>query len=181
MSRVDRVHMSGSEHDKLIYLTYSNFYLFLQFSGYMAPEYALEGLYSIKYDVYNFQVLLLEITMGRKNFLGFHLTNGAPTLIGYAWKLRNAGKVLELMDPLLKGSCSPNEFLRYVHIGLLCVHEDVNNRPAMSSVVLNVENLSKTERPAFFTGRRIDHHDQVAVSAHNCSVNGLTISSVVAR
>ncbi|KAM1123820.1 hypothetical protein ACFX19_005256 [Malus domestica] len=153
--------------------------------GYMAPEYAMEGLYSIKSDVYSFGVLLLEITTGRNNFLGFHSTNGAPTLIGYAWKLWNDGKVLELMDPLLKGSCSPNEFLRYVHIGLLCVQEDANNRPTMSSVVLMLKSetisLSKPERPAFFTGRRIDHHDQVAVSAHNCSVNGLTISNVVAR
>ncbi|XP_050153904.1 cysteine-rich receptor-like protein kinase 25 [Malus sylvestris] len=153
--------------------------------GYMAPEYAMEGLYSIKFDVFSFGVLLLEIITGRKNFLGFHLTNGAPTLIGNAWKLWNEGKVLELMDPLLKGSCSPNEFLRYVHIGLLCVQEDANNRPTMSSVVLMLKSetigLSKPERPAFFTGRCIDHHDQVAVSAHNCSVNGLTISNVVAR
>ncbi|XP_028954062.1 cysteine-rich receptor-like protein kinase 10 isoform X1 [Malus domestica] len=153
--------------------------------GYMAPEYAMEGLYSIKSDVYSFGVLLLEITTGRKNFLGFHPTNGAPTLIGYAWKLWNEGKVLELMDPLLKGSCSPNEFLRYVHIGLLCVQEDANNRPTMSSVVLMLKSetisLSKPERPAFFTGRFIDHRDHVAVSAHNCSANGLTISNVVAR
>ncbi|XP_068324845.1 cysteine-rich receptor-like protein kinase 10 [Pyrus communis] len=153
--------------------------------GYMAPEYAMEGLYSIKSDVFSFGVLLLEIITGRNNFLGFHLTNGAPTLIGNAWKLWNEGKVLELMDPLLKGSCSPNEFLRYVHIGLLCVQEDANNRPTMSSVVLMLKSetisLSQPERPAFFTGRCIDHHDQVAVSAHNCSVNGLTISNVVAR
>ncbi|KAB2623617.1 cysteine-rich receptor-like protein kinase 25 [Pyrus ussuriensis x Pyrus communis] len=153
--------------------------------GYMAPEYAMEGLYSIKSDVFSFGVLLLEIITGRKNFLGFHLTNGAPTLIGNAWKLWNEGKVLELMDPLLKGSCSPNEFLRYVHIGLLCVQEDANNRPTMSSVVLLLKSetisLSKPERPAFFIGRCIDHHDQVVVSAHNCSVNGLTISNVVAR
>ncbi|KAM2579624.1 hypothetical protein TB2_005023 [Malus domestica] len=153
--------------------------------GYMAPEYAMRGLYSIKSDVFSFGVLLLEIITGKKNFLGFHPTNGAPTLIGYAWKLWNEGKLLELMDPLLKGLCSPNEFLRYVHIGLLCVQEDAKDRPTMSSVVLMLKSetisLSKPERPAFFTGRCIDHHDQVAVSAHNCSVNGLTISNVVAR
>ncbi|RXH85996.1 hypothetical protein DVH24_017049 [Malus domestica] len=87
-------------------------------------------------------VLFLEITMGRKNFLGFHLTNGTPTLIGYAWKLRNAGKVLELMDPLLKGSCSQNEFLRYVHIGLFFLYIPTESQaatPALFLLILNIK------------------------------------------
>ncbi|CAL9015243.1 unnamed protein product [Prunus brigantina] len=151
--------------------------------GYMAPEYAMEGLYSVKSDVFSFGVLLLEIIAGRRNFLGFHPTNHAPTLIGYAWQLWNETKGLELMDPLLKDSCSPNEFLRYIHIGLLCVQEDANKRPAMSSVVLMLKSetssLSRPEKPAFFTERSTDHHDQE--NAHNCSANGLTISNDLPR
>ncbi|KAM1033427.1 hypothetical protein TB2_036416 [Malus domestica] len=151
--------------------------------GYMAPEYAMEGLYSVKSDVFSFGVLLLEIITGRRNFLGFHRTNCGPTLIGYAWQLWNETKGLELMDPLLKDSCSPNEFLRYIHIGLLCVQEDANNRPTMSSVVhmLKTEtiSLSRPEKPAFFTGRYVDHHDQVR--AQDCSANGFTISIDVPR
>ncbi|KAK9928003.1 hypothetical protein M0R45_025160 [Rubus argutus] len=126
--------------------------------GYMAPEYAMGGLYSVKSDVFSFRILVLEILMGRKNFLGFHPTTSALTLLNYAWELWNEGKVLELMDPLLKDSCSPNELLRYIHIGLLCVQEDANTRPTMSSVVQMLKSqsmsLSKPERPAFFTGRR---------------------------
>ncbi|XP_048438368.1 cysteine-rich receptor-like protein kinase 25 [Pyrus x bretschneideri] len=151
--------------------------------GYMAPEYAMEGLYSVKSDVFSFGVLLLEIITGRRNFLGFHRTNCGPTLIGYAWQLWNEKKGLELMDPLLKDSCSPNEFLRYIHIGLLCVQEDANNRPTMSSVVhmLKTEtiSLSRPEKPAFFTGRYVDHHDQIR--SQDCSANGLTISIDVPR
>ena len=56
-------------------------------SGYMAPEYAMEGLYSVKSDVFSFGVLLLEIITGRRNFLGFHRTNCGPTLIGYVSSL----------------------------------------------------------------------------------------------
>lgn len=101
-----------------------------------------------------------------------------------AWQLWNEGKVLELMDPLLlKDSCSPNEFLRYIHIGLLCVQEDANNRPTMSSVVLMLKtetiSLSKPERPAFFTGRSENHHHQIG--AYTCSVNGLTVSDDMPR
>lgn len=36
-------------------------------SGYMSPEYAMEGICSTKSDVYSFGVLLLEIVCGRKN------------------------------------------------------------------------------------------------------------------
>ncbi|KAM2620247.1 hypothetical protein TB1_036296 [Malus domestica] len=151
--------------------------------GYMAPEYAMEELYSVKSDVFSFGVLLLEIITGRRNFLGFHRTNCKPTLIGYAWQLWNETKGLELMDPLLKDSCSPNEFLRYIHIGLLCVQEDANNRPTMSSVVLMLKSetisLPRPEKPAFFTGGYVDHHDQVR--PQDCSGNGLTISIDVPR
>lgn len=36
-------------------------------SGYMSPEYAMEGIFSTKSDVYSFGVLLLEIISGRRN------------------------------------------------------------------------------------------------------------------
>ncbi|KAM5588585.1 cysteine-rich receptor-like protein kinase 25 [Rosa sericea] len=153
--------------------------------GYMAPEYAMEGLYSVKSDVFSFGILLLEILTGRKNFLGFHPTTSATTLLNFAWQLWNEGKVLELMDPLLKDSCNPNEFLRYIHIGLLCVQEDANNRPTMSSVVLMLKSenisLSKPERPAFFTGRSINDHCHTLGDLPSCSVNALTISDVIPR
>lgn len=51
-------------------------------SGYMAPEYAMEGLFSIKSDVFSFGVILLEIISGKKNS-GFHLTLQAQTLLAY--------------------------------------------------------------------------------------------------
>jgi serine/threonine protein kinase len=36
-------------------------------SGYISPEYAIEGLYSVKSDVFSFGVLVLEIVSGYKN------------------------------------------------------------------------------------------------------------------
>jgi len=50
-------------------------------SGYMAPEYALEGLFSVKSDVFSFGVLLLEIISGKKN-IGFYQTSSF-NLLGY--------------------------------------------------------------------------------------------------
>jgi hypothetical protein len=36
-------------------------------SGYMSPEYAMDGIFSVKSDVFSFGVLVLEIVSGRKN------------------------------------------------------------------------------------------------------------------
>ncbi|XP_056161852.1 G-type lectin S-receptor-like serine/threonine-protein kinase At4g03230 [Syzygium oleosum] len=48
--------------------------------GYMAPEYAMEGLFSVKSDVFSFGVLMLEMISGRKNS-GFHLQEHGESLL----------------------------------------------------------------------------------------------------
>ena len=48
----------------------------------MAPEYAFDGLFSIKSDVFSFGVLVLEIVTGKKS-RGFHHENHGLTLVGH--------------------------------------------------------------------------------------------------
>ncbi|KAL6344250.1 hypothetical protein AAG906_037813 [Vitis piasezkii] len=150
--------------------------------GYMAPEYAMEGLYSNKSDVFSFGVVLLEIITGRKNS-GFHLSGMGLSLLSYAWQLWNEGKGLELMDPLLGDSCCPDEFLRCYHIGLLCVQEDAFDRPTMSSVIIMLRSESLTlrqpARPAFSVGRFANN--QEIANGSSSSVNGLTASTALPR
>lgn len=37
------------------------------YSGYMAPEYAMDGVFSVKSDVFSFGVIVLEIIAGKRN------------------------------------------------------------------------------------------------------------------
>ena len=48
----------------------------------MAPEYTMEGLFSIKNDVYSFGILMLEIVSGKKNS-GFYHLERAQSLPSY--------------------------------------------------------------------------------------------------
>ncbi|KAK7405864.1 hypothetical protein VNO78_07474 [Psophocarpus tetragonolobus] len=50
--------------------------------GYMSPEYAMEGLYSIKSDVFGFGVLLLETITGKRN-TSFNQSQNSPSLLSY--------------------------------------------------------------------------------------------------
>jgi serine/threonine protein kinase len=52
------------------------------FSGYMSPEYAMDGVFSMKSDIYSFGVLTLEIITGKKN-RGFYDEELDLNLLGY--------------------------------------------------------------------------------------------------
>lgn len=51
-------------------------------SGYMAPEYAMHGQFSVKSDVYSFGVLILEILSGKK-ISAFGQSDTAEDLLSY--------------------------------------------------------------------------------------------------
>ncbi|KAF8029031.1 hypothetical protein BT93_E1644 [Corymbia citriodora subsp. variegata] len=150
--------------------------------GYMAPEYAMQGLFSVKSDVFSFGVLLLEIVSGCKNN-GFHLQEQGESLLTYAWKLWSEGRPLELIDPLINESYYEAEVLKCIHVGLLCVQEDPADRPIMSLVVHilggDTITLSQPSQPAFSVGRDAKKLDRTTQEAS--SVNGITLSVVAAR
>jgi len=49
-------------------------------NGYMAPEYAMQGFFLVKSDVFSFGVLVLETIRGRKNN-GFYVSEHDETLL----------------------------------------------------------------------------------------------------
>lgn len=52
-------------------------------SGYMSPEYAGEGLFSVKSDVFSFGVILLEIVSGERNRGFLHSEHPGFNLLGH--------------------------------------------------------------------------------------------------
>ncbi|KAG6776898.1 hypothetical protein POTOM_016689 [Populus tomentosa] len=151
--------------------------------GYMAPEYAMEGLSSVKSDVFSFGVLMLEIISGKRNG-GFHLSEEGKSLLNFAWKLWSEGKGLELMDSLLEKSSVATEVLKCIHIGLLCVQEDPVDRPTMSSVVVMLagDNLKFPipSKPAFSVGRVVAE-EATSSNQRVSSANEVTLSNVLPR
>nr|KYP44177.1 Cysteine-rich receptor-like protein kinase 10 [Cajanus cajan] len=155
--------------------------------GYMSPEYAMEGLFSIKSDVFSFGVLLLEIVSGKKN-TGLYQTNSF-NLLGYAWDLWTRNSGMDLMDPSLDdsdtASCSKHTVPRYVNIGLLCVQESPSERPTMSDVVSMIGNdtvaLPSPKPPAFLNVRGNEKSTLPCSTSESFSVNVITDSIVEAR
>ncbi|XP_058072848.1 cysteine-rich receptor-like protein kinase 10 isoform X2 [Magnolia sinica] len=152
--------------------------------GYMAPEYAMGGRFSVKSDVYSFGVLLLEIVSGKRNN-GHHLPNHAQSLLTYAWELWCDGRTMKLIDPLLAQTCKTSEVLRWIHIGLLCVQQDAADRPTMSLVVLMLGSesmdLPQPTQPGFFVSRVVIESDQSSGRAKMVSMNEVTISTFQPR
>ncbi|KAJ0538273.1 putative protein kinase RLK-Pelle-DLSV family [Helianthus annuus] len=121
--------------------------------GYISPEYAVYGQFSIKSDVYSFGVLVLEIVSGRKNRVFCH-DDRNDNLLGHAWRLYKQGRSIELMCASLRASCVIPEVLRSIHVGLLCVQNDAKDRPTMLSVVLMLVSesvLPQPKHPAFYS------------------------------
>ncbi|XP_027159125.1 G-type lectin S-receptor-like serine/threonine-protein kinase At4g03230 isoform X2 [Coffea eugenioides] len=150
--------------------------------GYMSPEYAIEGLFSVKSDVFSFGVIILEIVSGKRNTSGFYRSEEALSLLGYAWRLWQERKALDLVDKRLLESCNGTEVMKSINIGLLCVQDDPSDRPTMSNVLIMLSSETTTlpspNQPAF-VGRKRTSSTSASLSskAETISINEMTISA----
>ncbi|KAI3705198.1 hypothetical protein L1987_75432 [Smallanthus sonchifolius] len=117
-------------------------------SGYISPEYATNGLFSLKSDVFSFGVLVLEIVSGKKN-RGFSHQNHHDNLLGHAWRLYKEAKPLELVDVALGDSWDASEVLQSIHvddlIAVYFIELDYVSVGAMSGYKLQLESYQDCE------------------------------------
>jgi len=121
--------------------------------GYMSPEYAMRGHYSIKSDVFSFGVLILEILTGRRSSGSINIEQSVD-LLSLVWEHWTMGTIVEIMDPSLSGKAPAEQMLKCVHIGLLCVQDNPVDRPMMSTVNVMLSSgsvcLQAPLKPVFF-------------------------------
>nr|XP_029122460.1 G-type lectin S-receptor-like serine/threonine-protein kinase At1g11330 isoform X4 [Elaeis guineensis] len=152
--------------------------------GYMSPEYAMDGVFSVKSDVFSFGVLVLEIISGKKN-RGVSISEYKGNLLAHAWSLWMEGNGLELVDESISNSISMVEAINCIKLGLLCVQESPKDRPTMSSVVLMLGNrntsLPDPKRPGFFPTRARPEVESSKSKTDSASINEFSITTVEGR
>ncbi|CAN6341568.1 unnamed protein product [Urochloa humidicola] len=163
--------------------------------GYMSPEYALHGIFSAKSDVFSYGVLVLEIVTGRRNTYT-HALGPSEDLLTYVWRHWSRGNVEALLEGCPSEGRRPQEMLRCIHVGLLCVQEDPQLRPGMASVVVMLNSRSITlpapAAPAFaVTGRAftvaagavrdMDREGPRVVLGRDHSINDVSVTDVEPR
>ncbi|KAH6809238.1 hypothetical protein C2S51_027021 [Perilla frutescens var. frutescens] len=151
--------------------------------GYMSPEYVVDGLFSAKSDVYSFGVLVIEIISGKRNW-GFSHHAHNLNLLGHAWTLYKEGRLLELVDACVGDPTSFSQVMRSIQIGLLCVQQNVEDRPSMCGVVAMLENegvIPQAKQPGFFTARDVLAAQAPTSGDRENSINEVTISTLEPR
>jgi len=100
-----------------------------------------------------------------------------------AWELWKKGRPLELVDKNIENSPFQSQILHCIHVSLLCVQQNPDDRPGMSCVLLmlvsDVE-LPEPKQPGFF-GKYSGEGDSSTSKQQQCSTNEITITLLEAR
>ncbi|KAF6154137.1 hypothetical protein GIB67_016389 [Kingdonia uniflora] len=152
--------------------------------GYMSPEYAMDGLFSTKSDVFSFGVLLLEIISGKRNN-GYYHEDPSMNLLAHTWNLWLVGRALDIIDSSMGDGIATQEVLKCIQVGLLCVQENATDRPTMSSVIFMLDNettMPSIKQPAFILRSSPRDPDYLSTTGTgSCSINDMTITAVECR
>ncbi|PWA59762.1 concanavalin A-like lectin/glucanase domain, Serine/threonine-protein kinase Rad53 [Artemisia annua] len=115
--------------------------------GNLDPENLVHGRLLAKTDVYSFGVIVLESLSGHivyKNIPGMINMQG---LLEFVWSNWVEGTYSNILDPRIKINADSTFMKRVIHVGLLCVQDDENERPTMEEVVGMLIGTSSIDLP----------------------------------
>ncbi|XP_076920454.1 G-type lectin S-receptor-like serine/threonine-protein kinase At4g27290 [Bidens hawaiensis] len=138
--------------------------------GYIAPEYAVHGLFSVKSDVFSFGVLVLEIVSGKKN-RGFSHKEQRDNLLGHVSLAYAYSTIVKIICPKLRFNFPKSD-------------HHAEDRPTMSSVVVMLDHesiLPPPKQPAFYTEVSSCENVELSMTPTHNSVNNVTITTLNGR
>ncbi|KAL4584334.1 hypothetical protein LXL04_008933 [Taraxacum kok-saghyz] len=122
--------------------------------GYLAPEYAENGMVSVRTDVYAYGITLIQIISGRKA-VTVDTKDHHESLIQWVEPLVERLALHDLIDPRLGDSYDPYELYHMAKTAYLCVKVDPEQRPSMGEVVQLLE--GETDHFKILTDQFIQH------------------------
>ncbi|GKV49315.1 hypothetical protein SLEP1_g56071 [Rubroshorea leprosula] len=106
--------------------------------GYLDPEYYMTQQLTEKSDVYSFGVLLLELVTGRRPIeRGKHIVREVRMALD---KTKDLYSLQQILDPAVVDT-SLKDLEKLVNLAMSCVEESGADRPTMSEVVKEIENI----------------------------------------
>ncbi|XP_019085366.1 PREDICTED: receptor-like serine/threonine-protein kinase SD1-8 [Camelina sativa] len=153
--------------------------------GYMSEEYALHGKMSERSDIFSFGVNLLEIVTGKRNIEFCNYYHG-DSMLDYVWRHFDEGNSLQVVDPnFVDSSLVEEEVVRCIQVALLCVQQDVDDRPSTESVALmlatTMMEIPVPKKPNYFYARFLSDMASSSTVKESTSINQVTLSSIVNR
>ncbi|GMN43792.1 hypothetical protein TIFTF001_012997 [Ficus carica] len=134
-------------------------------TGYLAPEYASTGKLTTKSDVYSYGVVLLELLTGRVP-VDTKRPPGEHVLVSWALpRLTSREKVVEMVDPALKGHYSKKDLIQIAAIAAMCVQPEADYRPLMTDVVQSLIPLAKNYSVSASGSLRFPNQRPIRLSA----------------
>ncbi|PSS17499.1 Proline-rich receptor-like protein kinase [Actinidia chinensis var. chinensis] len=106
--------------------------------GYLAPEYAENGIVSVRTDVYSFGIVLIQLISGRK-VVDLEREDQQQSLRQWAEPLIESLALHKLADPRLEESYDTYELYHMARAAYLCVQSNPDLRPSMGEVVRLLE------------------------------------------
>ncbi|XP_022983987.1 L-type lectin-domain containing receptor kinase S.4-like [Cucurbita maxima] len=106
--------------------------------GYLAPELHRTGKATTSSDVYAFGALVLEVACGRRP-IDPKSRSEELVLVDWVWENYREGRLMEVMDPKLKGDYNAVEAVMILKLGLFCSNDSAAGRPSMRQVVRYLE------------------------------------------